>query len=163
MKSKGQKALSLIEILICSVMLVVVLGGLITMVTSGKNTTEHEVKYLQALHLAEYIARDLERLGASGLDDIQSSNEQRAFVEGVGLPVSSLAKDYLAKDEELFDKFPKMKGQMENFRLSYSIEPIDEVKRARKAVITVYFRLSPAAHTWHSVKLSTVLVEKSLL
>lgn len=163
MNKERRQALSLIEILICSILLLVVLGGLITMVTSGKKTTEHEVKYLQALHLAEFIARDLERLGTSGLQNIQSVSEPQAFVEGSGAPVSSLGKRYLSQSEALFEKFPKLKGQMENYRLSYAIEPMDGVERARKVAISVHFRISPAAQHWYKVKLHTIIVEKSPL
>ncbi len=162
MKTKD-KGLSLVEILICSILLVVVLGGLITLVTSGKKTTEHEVKYLQALHLAEYIARDLERLGSSGLSSLQSVQEPQAFIDGTGVAVSPLAQRYLSQNKKLYEKFPKLRGQMENFRLSYLIEPVEKVDKSRKVTIVVHFRLSPAEQNWHKVKLRTILVEKSPL
>ena len=153
------KGLSLIEILVCSVVLATVLGGVLTLVAAGRRSTEYETAYLTALNIAEFVAQDLRKEAACGIT--QLPNEPTPMpLAGAGKR-SSYGQRLLTELPTLEKKFPKLSEKLSNFQIAVDLEAIDGVENSLMAQVTVLFRLHSGDSNWHQTSLSTIVSTKA--
>ncbi len=154
-----RNGLSLIEILVCSVVLATVLGGVLTLVAAGRRSTEYESAYLLALEIAEFVAQDLRKEAACGISQLLNEPTPQPLLSSS--KKSSYGQRLLTEKSSLQEKFPKLSERLTNYQIAVNLEPIDGVENSLMAQITVHFRLHSGDNNWHKTSLSTVVSTKA--
>jgi len=144
------RAIGLVEVLIACAILACVSVPLLALVTSGRRTTEFNVRRLQAIELCRRAIDGAVARSAVDVTTVVSTPEAPVTLAGVST-ASSFDADLAARLHT-------------NFRLTVETKPVDGTDGLLVEVIaTVRFRLSPAAQTWHRVDLRTLVVHHSPL
>ena len=154
-----KRGLSLIEILVCSVVLATVLGGVLTLVAAGRRSTEYESAFLLALDIAEFISQDLRREAACGITQLPSEPSPLPLI-GAGKK-SSYGQRLVADLDKLEKKFPKLTEKLDNYTVAVELKPKEGLEHSLQALITVSFRLHKGDSNWHQTSLSTIVATKA--
>lgn len=152
---------SLVEILIAAVLVAVSMGAILMIAIGGRKTTEYEVRYLQALTIAEVVSSELERAAIGTLSSLPSETEMLPLVDINGSQVSSYGLRLFQDRAHVASKFPELADQLDNFRISVTLASFDGLEENRAATIVVLFRLSAAESNWHQLTFHSVVVKHS--
>jgi len=158
-----RKAFGLVEILVAAGILACALVPLLALVSSGRRTTEFNTRRLQALMLCQRV---IDRVA---LEAVFAHAEPPAAPQ----PVPVMAADGGDGPSHYFRAFlgdrelrsPALAALAEqfgqNYRTAVQVAPDDASPHLFDVRVTVSFRLSPAAPTWHKVSLRTLVVRRS--
>lgn len=152
---------SLVEILIAAVLVAVCIGAILMIAVGGRKTTEYEVRYLQALTIAETVSSELERSAIGSLESLPSEPEMLSLVEINGSQVSTYGLRLFQDRSNIVSRFPGLSDQLDNFRISVTLASFDGLKENRAVTIVVFFRLSAAESNWHRLTFHSVIVSHS--
>jgi type II secretory pathway pseudopilin PulG len=154
-------AFSLVEVLISAALIAACIGAILTMAVGGKKTTEYEIRYLQALTIAEAISSELQMSAITDLAALPSEPEMRPLVEIDSAPPSTYALRLFQDRASILSKFPELADQLGNFQISVNLSSFDGLEENRAVKIIVYFRLSSADANWHKLTLNSLIAKHS--
>lgn len=152
---------SLVEALIGAILIAFCMGAVLTMVLGGRKTTEFEVRYLQALTVAEAVSSELQRAAIASLASLPSEPDMLPLIDIDGTQVSTYGLRLFQDRSSVALKFPGLADQLVNFRISVTLEPYNSIEENRAATVVVFFRLSAAESNWHRLTLNSVIVSHS--
>jgi len=155
------QAFSLVEILIAVFIVACSMGAILVITVSGRKTTEYEVRYLQALTIAQTVNSELERASICPLASLPSEPEMLPLVDIGSEKPSSYGLRLFQDRANVAVKFPDLAKQLNNFRISVILSPFDDLEENRAVEIVVYFRLSAAETNWHRLTVNSVIVQRS--
>ena len=155
------RGFSLVEVLIASVLVAVCIGAILMIAVGGRKTTEYEVRYLQALTIAQAVCGELERAAITDLALLPSEPEMLPLVDINDEKPSIYGLRLFQNRAKIASKFPDLADQLENFRMSVTLAPFDGIEENRAVTIVVFFRLSAGQPTWHRLMFNSIVVKRS--
>ena len=163
LSKRNQRGHSLVEVLISSVLVAVSVGAILFMAVGGKKTTEYEARYLQAMAIGEFICSEINKAAVSDMSSLPTEPDPLPLTGNDGQVYSSYGNRLFHDAEYLESRFPELAEQLDNYRVSVTIDDLDDLEQGRLAKITVFFRLSQSKDTWHHVRFTKIAASHSPL
>lgn len=164
MGSKGERGVSLVEILVALCIVGLAIAPLLGLFRSGRATSESNLEKLQAVYLAQKALEQVRREAEVRFDTLVS-------VPAAAPLVAERIEDicYYFRRVDVFGHnlgnrfvFPELAGKLKDFSCSVEIRPWEGLKNCKLVVVTIYFSRKALGGRPGSYTLETLISKRDL-